>query len=235
MALDQHAENLVSLTKKAFGGDANSVSMTDGLSLIESWTSFLKTDPSTGTDILGGLDELKTQFVGGQPNATQVQQTLQKLAKQTEKLAGTVDAEDKSTLTSLAESLHNMSQQIGGTGHPAPTGGEAPMTSTVGGESTRSGAGISALADDGDDLADRQGGTRDDADESDDVDYMDDTTGSDGGIRAGEAEGDSAYSPQTGNSSANSSRSNASRVSGMGVSGGTADSESSQSEGRSQY
>jgi len=232
MALDQHAANLISLTKKAFGGDANSVSMTDGISLIDSWTSFLKTDPTTGTDILAGLNELSDQFVGGNPNSTEVQHILQNLSQQTKKLAGTVDADDQSTLTSLAGSLHNLSQQIGGTGHPAPTGGEAPMTSTVGGESSRSGAGASALGDDDDDLSDRQGGTRDNADE---VDYMDDTTGSDGGVRESEAEGDSGYSRQTGNSSAESSRSNASRVSGMGVSGGTADSDSAQSEGRSQY
>jgi hypothetical protein len=232
MALDQHAENLISLTKKAFGGDANSVSMTDGISLIDSWTSFLKKDPSTGTDVLAGLNELNAQFVGGNPNPTAVQHILQNLSQQTEKLAGTVDADDKSTLTSLASSLQGLSQQIAGTGHPAPTGGEAPITSTVGGESSRSGAGASALNDDDDDLLDRQGGTRDNVGE---VDYMDDTTGSDGGVRESEVEGDGAYSPQDGNTSAKPSRSDSSRVSGMGVSGGTADSDSAQSEGRSQY
>ncbi len=231
MALDQHAENLITLTKKAFGGDANSVSMTDGISLIDSWTSFLKADPSTGNDVLAGLHDLRSELAKGNPDTTQVQHLLQNLSQQTERLADTVDADDKSTLTTLAGSIHGLSQQIGGTGHPAPTGGEAPITSTVGGESSRSGSGASALRDD-EDLTERQGGTRDDGD---DIDYMDDTTGSDGGIRAGEAEGDSGYSSQDDNSSAEPSRSNASRVSGMGVSGGTADSDSSQSEGRSQY
>ncbi len=232
MALDQHAENLITLTNKAFGGDANSVSMTDGISLIDSWTSFLKSDPSTGNDVLAGLNDLRSELAKGNPDTTQVQHLLQNLSQQTEKLAGTVDADDKSTLTTLAGSLHGLSQQIAGTGHPAPTGGEAPIASTVGGESSRSGSGASALRDDEDDLTQRQGGTRDD---DGGVDYMDDTTGSDGGVRAGEAEDDSAYSPQDDNSSAKPSRSNASHVSGMGVSGGTADSESSQSEGRSQY
>ena len=232
MALDQHAENLITLTNKAFGGDANSVSMTDGISLIDSWTSFLKADPSTGNDVLAGLNDLRSELAKGNPDTTQVQHLLKNLSQQTEKLAGTVDADDKSTLTTLAGSIHGLSQQIGGTGHPAPTGGEAPIASTVGGESSRSGSGASALGDDEDDLTQRQGGTRDD---DGGVDYMDDTTGSDGGLRAGEAEGDSAYSPQDDNSSAQPSRSNASNVSGMGVSGGTADSESAQSEGRSQY
>lgn len=231
MALDQHAENLITLTKKAFGGDANSVSMTDGISLIDSWTSFLKADPSTGNDVLAGLHDLRSELAKGNPDTTQVQHLLQNLSQQTERLADTVDADDKSTLTTLAGSIHGLSQQIGGTGHPAPTGGEAPIISTVGGESSRSGSGASALRDD-ENLTERQGGTRDDGD---DIDYMDDTTGSDGGIRAGEAEGDSGYSSQDDSSSAEPSRSNASRVSGMGVSGGTADSDSSQSEGRSQY
>jgi len=218
MALDQHAENLITLTKKAFGGDANSVSMTDGISLIDSWTSFLKADLSTGNDVLAGLHDLRSELAKGNPDTTQVQHLLQNLSQQTERLADTVDADDKSTLTTLAGSIHGLSQQIGGTGHPAPTGGEAPITSTVGGESSRSGSGASALRDD-EDLTERQGGTRDDGD---DIDYMDDTTGSDGGIRAGEAEGDNGYSSQDDSSSAEPSRSNASRVSGMGVSGGTA-------------
>jgi len=235
MALDQHAQNLVTLTNKAFGGDANSVSMTDGISLIDSWTSFLKSDPSTGNDVLAGLNDLRSELTKGNPDTTQVQHLLQNLSQQTEKLAGTVDTDDKSTITGLAGSLHGLSQQLAGTGHPAPTGGEAPIASTVGGESSRSGTGASALSDDEDELTERQGGTRDDDDDENDVDYMDDMTGSDGGIRAGEAEDDSAYSPQDGNSSAKPSRSNAAHVSGMGVSGGTADSESSQSEGRSQY
>lgn len=62
---------------------------------------------------------------------------------------------------------------------------------------------------------------------------MDDTTGSDGGPkkdRSSDETGDSGYATEP-----NESRSDTNRVSGSGISGGTGDTATTQSGGRSQY
>ena len=232
MALNQHASNLIDLTIKAFGGNSTSISPTDGISLIDSWIGFLQTDDQQNSAVTNGLNELKAELQSGSPDGTSIQKILNDLVNQTNQLINAADMENKPELNSLTDALQTLTQQVSGSGKPANTGGQAPMTSTVGGESTNSGVGASAFGNDDDDLADRNGGTVDKESTTD----MDDTTGSNGGSSekrfSGESDdtGDSSYQARPGES-----RSDSARVDGSGISGGTGDSDTAQSGGRSQY
>lgn len=239
MAIDQHASNLIDLTVKTFNGNVTNVSPLDGMSLLDSWISFLETDEQDNSALSAGLSNLKAIIQeGGNIDSAEVVGILGDLTTQTKQISNTVETENKPELNSLVDALQSFSHLVDGSGGPARTGGQAPMTSTVGGESTNSGVGASALSDtDDDDLSDRNGGT---VDEDSTID-MDDTTGSDGGApeanapekpttRSSAQTGDSGYSSGSG-----TSRSDTSRVDGPGLSGGTGDSDTAQSGGRSQY
>ncbi|SFD79752.1 hypothetical protein [Spirosoma endophyticum] len=228
MAINQHASNLVDLTARAFNGNVTSISPTDGISLIDSWITFLKSDDQAGNSVATTLNELKTELQSDNPDGAHVQQILADLASQTKEIATSADSDSKPELNTLAKTLEGFSQQISGVSGPAATGGQAPMTSTVGGESTTRGTGASAFGATDDDLSNRTGGTI--SDES-----ADDTTEGNGrSVTSGSSEGDD-YSNSSQRDSGQLSRSDTSRMSGMGVSGGTGDTDSSQSGGRSQY
>lgn len=231
MAINQHASNLVDLTAKAFNGNVTSISPTDGISLIDSWITFLKSDDQAGNSVATPLNELKTELQSDNPDGVRVQQILADLASRTKQIATSADSDSKPRLNTLAEALEGFSQQISGASGPAATGGQAPMTSTVGGESTTSGTGASAFGATDDDLSNRTGGTV--SDESA-VDTDDTTEGNGHSATSGSSEGDD-YSNSSQRDHGHVSRSDTSRMSGMGVSGGTGDSDSSQSGGRSQY
>lgn len=237
MALDQHAANLVDTTVNAFNGDATSVSPTDGISLIDSWVSTLR-DGGQGTNpVADTLSELKTELQSGSPDGSRIQGILEDLADQTKQAAQSADADGKATLTSLVEALQGFSQQLGGSSKmaslnsepsdtvmPGESGGQAPMTSTVGGESTNSGTGTSAMrVNDDDQPSNRTGGTTENGSPM----GMDDQTGSDGAQRqdGGSYGSGSAGDDYSANSGTQSS----------GVSGGSAESGSGSSGGRSQY
>ncbi|GAB4021806.1 hypothetical protein [Spirosoma koreense] len=232
MALDDHASNLINITVKAFNGDVTSISPTDGLSLVDSWVSFLDADES-GKALVGELRELKAELQSGNLDGASIQQILKNLTAQTKQITDSADRDSQPKLNTLSGALQSFSQQVGGASGPAKTGGQAPMTSTVGGESTHSGVGASTFGASSDELAGRNGGTISNATEPGD---MDDTTGSDGGPTkdrsSDEDTGDSSYDNST---ESEESRSDTSRVDGMGVSGGTGDTATSQSGGRSQY
>ena len=235
MAIDQHASNLINTTVNAFNGDITSISPVDGISLIDSWISFLKTADQGDKSIVSGLSELKAELQSGTIDGTQVQSILKGLTEQTSQITKKADGDSQPKLNSLSEALQSFSQLLDGS-KKANTGGQAPMTSTVGGESTNSGTGISAVDTNADDLSDRNGGTI----SNDSTVDMDDTTGSNGGSQEDRFSGDNyTDNSQSGNgdnsSVSHSSRSDTSRVAGIGVSGGTGDTDSSQSGGRSQY
>lgn len=234
MALDQHASNLIDLTVKTFNGDVTNVSPIDGMSLLDSWISFLQTDKQENGALSSGLNNLKAVIQeGGTIDSVEIKEILDDLTSQTKQISDKVETDNKPQLNSLVTALQSFGHLVDGSGGPAKTGGQAPMMSTVGGESTNSGVGISSMADtDDDDLSDRNGGT---VDEDSTID-MDDTTGSDGGAPEANApeKPSTQSSVQTGDSSY-SSGSGTSRVDGPGLSGGTGDSDTAQSGGRSQY
>lgn len=113
---------------------------------------------------------------------------------------------------------------------------QAPMTSTVGGESTTSGAGISAVGASDDDLSNRNGGTV----SSGPTTVMDAIPGNGRPAASGTSsdESSNAGGSQTAGGDSYSSVSevaeaDAGRIGGMGISGGDSDSDSIQSGGRS--
>jgi hypothetical protein len=238
MAINQHASNLIDITVKAFNGDVTSVSPTDGLSLIDSWLTFLQSEGQENNPITNRLNELKKELNRGNLDGARIQDIVSDLAGQTKQLTDSADSDSKPRLTTLSEALQSFNEQLASPSPMTNPDSQAPMTSTVGGESTTSGAGVSALGASDDGLANRNGGTVSSGPTVD----MDDTTGSDG-ISA--TDGSSEEINNTGDSQeangdtyssvSRSSRSDTSRVEGIGVSGGTGDTENSQSGGRSQY
>ena len=239
MALNQHAANLVDITINAFNGDATSVSPMDGISLIDSWISTLRDGGQETNPVNSGLRELKSELQSGNPDGSRIQGILNDLADQARQAADSADDDVKTKLNPLVNALQGFSEQLGGSSKiasmntepsdavmPGESGGQAPMTSTVGGESTNSGTGASVLGTgDDDQFSNRTGGTT----ENGSAMGMDDTTGSDGAPR--KDGGEYSYNASSGGDdySANSGKQSS------GVSGGTAESGSGSSGGRSQY
>lgn len=154
MALDQHAANLVDTTINAFNGDATSISPMDGISLIDSWISTLRNGGEDTNPVASGLSELKGELQSGNPDGSRIRGILEDLADQANQAAMSADADVKEKLSPLVEALQGFSRQLGGSSKmaalstepsdtvmPGESGGQAPMTSTVGGESTNSGTG----------------------------------------------------------------------------------------------
>ena len=159
MELNQHASNLIDVTVKAFNGDVTSISPTDGLSLIDSWISFLQSDDQRNDAIVDGLNDLRAELQSGHLDSAVIGRILGNLTQQSTEIAKTIDQDIKLRLTELTNALQGLNQYVTGSSKPASKGGQAPMTSTVGGESTNSGAGASTLTTDDEDLSNRNGGT----------------------------------------------------------------------------
>lgn len=160
MAPDQHVSNLVTTTINAFNGDAVAISPMDGISLIDSWITALRDTDQSTNPVASGLSDLKAELQSGNPDGTQIQQILEELVDEVKVAADSAETDVQASLNALVEALSGFSQQLGGSSkmQNAPDQ-QAPMTSTVGGESNRSGAGASAYqTDDDDDLSNRNGG-----------------------------------------------------------------------------
>ncbi|MDB5242757.1 MAG: hypothetical protein JWP57_3382 [Spirosoma sp.] len=166
MAHDQHAANLVDTTVNAFNGDTTSISAMDGISLIDTWSSALQDGGQDTESVTNSLKELRSELQSGNPDGARIQQILEDMVDQIKQIAKSADADVKPNLNSLAEALKGFSKQLGGsskmasmnkkpsdTTMPGESGGRAPMTSTVGGDSTNSGAGLGG----GDDYSSNSG------------------------------------------------------------------------------
>lgn len=163
MAINQHASNLVDVTVNAFNGDVTSISPFDGISLIDTWITTLRNGGESDTiSVANGLSELKAELQSGNPNGWHIRGIMENLVSQVRQRADSADTDVKTKLDALVEALDGFSQQLGGSSKPANTGGQAPMTSTVGGESTNSGTGTSAMDDTTGSDARSTGGTGDD-------------------------------------------------------------------------
>ncbi|GAB3510230.1 hypothetical protein GCM10027341_48410 [Spirosoma knui] len=256
MALNQQAANLVDTTVNAFNGDVTSISPMDGISLIDSWINTLRNNDQDNNPITTGLSDLKAELQSGNPDGDQIQSILEDLTDQVRQLANSADTDVKTKLTPLTEALQGFSEQMSGSSGRANTGGQAPMTSTVGGESTNSGVGSSGNDTGEIDYSTRNGGT---VDSNGSAMGMDDQTGSEGGMsspsdESSDSEQDTEDSsgdsdrPQDGGSygsgygtgsngddySANSGTQR-SGVSGGSTSSGSSDTDTGTSGGRSQY
>ncbi|GAB4033901.1 hypothetical protein [Spirosoma gilvum] len=230
MALNQHASNLITITIKAFNGDSASVSPTDGMSLIDSWLDFLRTDNQHDHLLEDSLTQLRTELQNNQQDGAHIQQLLSDLTQQVNQLTNSIDTDDRPKLANLSEALTGFQQLMGGKTGRDHTDSQAPMTSTVGGESATNSAGASSLNDNDNDLSDRTGGT---VDSESATAAASSTKGSKS--RSTAETGDTSYSEENRSSATKLSRSDTGRIGGMGVSGGNADTYTTQSGGRSQY
>lgn len=159
MALDQHVSNLVTTTVNAFNGDAVAISPMDGISLIDSWVSALRNSDQGDNPVVSGLSDLKAELQSGNPDGTQIQQFLEEIVDELKVAADSAETDVQTRLNALVEALRGFSQQLGGSSKIENAADQqAPMTSTVGGESTTSGAGASADRSNDDDLSNRNGG-----------------------------------------------------------------------------
>ncbi|GAB3798899.1 hypothetical protein GCM10028819_21020 [Spirosoma humi] len=230
MAINQHASNLIDITASAFNGNVMSISPTDGLSLVDSWISFLKADGQENNPITSQLTELRTELQESNLNGPRIQEILNELVGQTTQLARSAEDDNAPRLTTLAEALQGFNEQLNSPTPMTNPDKQAPLTSTVGGESTTSGAGISAVGASDDDLSNRNGGTV----SSGPTTTMDATPGNG---RSAEESSNASGSQTAGTTSnsliSDSAETNSGRVSGMGISGGDSDSDSVQSGGRS--
>lgn len=271
MALNQQTSNLITTTINAFNGEVVSISPLDGVSLIDNWTSALRDTDQSANPVASGLGELKAELQSGNPDGSRIQQIIRSLTEQARTAADSAETDVKTRLNALVDALDGFSDQLGGSAKmvDAGTQQQAPMTSTVGGESTNSGAGASAFrTSNDDDLSNRTGGvTSTETGGGESASGMDDPTGSDGGSggmdpNAGPSPGagnnvsrnDSAmgmddttgaegaqrqnggsYGSGYGTGSGGDDYSANSGTQRSGVSGGSAESGSGSSGGRSQY
>lgn len=184
MALDQQTSNLITTTINAFNGEVTSISPLDGISLIDSWTSALRDTDQSTNPIASSLGALKAELQNGNPDGEQIQHILQDLIDQARTAADSSETDAKTRLNALVEALDGFSHQLSGSAKmvdPQTQQQQAPMTSTVGGESTNSGAGASAFdTNNDDDLSNRSGGVTS-IEKGESAVGMDDPTGSDGG------------------------------------------------------
>lgn len=160
MALDQHVSNLVTTTINAFNGNAVAISPMDGISLIDSWISALRNTDQSTNPVVSGLSSLKAELQNGNPDGTLIQQFLEEIVDELKVAADSAETDVQTRLNALVEALSGFSQQLGGSSKMQNAQNQqAPMTSTVGGESTTTGAGASTYrTNDDDDLSNRNGG-----------------------------------------------------------------------------
>lgn len=136
MQPNQQTAQLLTQTIETFNGDTQAISATDGVALIDNWISALHSGNASTNPIANTLSELKMELQRGNPDSETIRAILDQLSMQAKQAGDTADADGRSSLTELSEALQSFSQLLGGTAGRAKTGGQAPMTSMTGGEST---------------------------------------------------------------------------------------------------
>jgi len=181
MAFEQQASGLIDQTIQAFNGNVTAVSPQDGITLIDSWISAFRSTDEQANPISDSLSALKTELQKGNPSTSEISTILKALTDQARDAANSADTGVQTRINALVDALGSFQQQLTGQAGPANTGGQAPMSSTVGGNSSTSGAGTTT-----------SGSTQS---------YMDDPTGSDGGMEPRNTTNDATSARQTGSES----------------------------------
>ncbi len=110
----QFATALINETVNTFSGGAETVSPTDGISLIENWISALHSGDESTNPIAHTLSELRMQLQDNSPNVGQIQTILEELTDQTRNVARSVDGGEQMSLLELADSLKGFSERLAG-------------------------------------------------------------------------------------------------------------------------
>ena len=135
MQPNQQTVQLIIRTVEAFNGDVQAISSTDGISLIDNWISALHSVDASTNPIASTLNELKMELTRDNPDSETIRDILHQLSTQAQNAGATAEGSSQSSLNELSQALQSFSQLLGGTGR-VRTGGQAPMTSITGGEST---------------------------------------------------------------------------------------------------
>ncbi|AQG81048.1 hypothetical protein [Spirosoma montaniterrae] len=221
--MNQQTSNLITTTINAFNGESVAVSPLDGISLIDNWTSVLRNDNQASNPVMSGLNELKAELQNGNPDGGRIQQILQELVDQARQAADSADTDEKTRLNSLTDALNGFAKQLGGSANMVDAKEQqAPMTSTVEGNSATGSTNVSTVeAATNEDLSTRNASAM----------GMDDMTGAEGAQR----QDGGSYGSGYGTGSEGDDYSTNSGTQRSGISGGSAESGSGSSGGRSQY
>ncbi|TAE29427.1 MAG: hypothetical protein EAZ91_12835 [Cytophagales bacterium] len=148
---------LMTQTIDAFNGDVQTISPTDGVSLIDNWISALHSGDASTNPIASMLSELKAELQRSSPDTETIRTILEQLSTQARQAGDAADGAVQSSLSELSQALQSFGQQLGGERGPAKTGGQAPMMSTTSNQST-SGVGTGGIDMGGIDMDDQTGG-----------------------------------------------------------------------------
>lgn len=110
----QFATALINETVTTFSGGAETVSPTDGISLIENWISALHSGDESTNPIAHTLSELRMQLQNGTPNVGQIQSLLEELTDQTRQVAKSVDGGEQMSLIELSDALKGFGERLAG-------------------------------------------------------------------------------------------------------------------------
>ncbi|MBO0950270.1 hypothetical protein [Fibrella forsythiae] len=110
----QFATALINETVTTFSGGAETVSPTDGISLIENWISALHSGDESTNPIAHTLSELRMQLQNGTPNVGQIQTILEELTEQTRNAAKSVDGGEQLSLIELSDALKGFGERLDG-------------------------------------------------------------------------------------------------------------------------
>lgn len=108
MTTQQDASALTDQTVQALQGSADSVSPTDGVTLINSWVSTLGEDSPLAADLMSLQDELQSSS----PDSSTISSLLMSLSQQTSAAASQAGGGAQGSLQQLASALESFGKQI---------------------------------------------------------------------------------------------------------------------------
>ena len=149
----QFATVLVNETVNTFSGGAETVSATDGISLIGNWISALHSGNESTNPMAHTLNELRVQLQEDPSNSSQIQSLLEELTDQTRKAAKSVEGGEQMSLIELADSLEAFGERLAGKqsggGSAGATVGSSVGASSANPDSDQYGASGAAQQDGG--------------------------------------------------------------------------------------
>ena len=125
----QFATALVNETVNTFSGGAETVSPTDGISLIGNWISALHPGDESTNPMAHTLNELRVQLQNDPADSGQIQSLLEELTAQTREAAKSVEGGEQMSLIELSDSLKAFGERLSG---KQSGDGSAPATAGPG-------------------------------------------------------------------------------------------------------
>jgi hypothetical protein len=149
MEPNQQTTQLLHQTIDTFNGGVQTISPTDGVSLIDNWISALHSGDASTNPIASTLNDLKIELQRGNPDSETIRSFLDQLSTQAKHVGETATGNAQSALDDLSEALQSFSQQLSGQSGPAKAGSHNYAGNTQGGGSYGSGYGTGSEGQDG--------------------------------------------------------------------------------------